>query len=65
MIKYYEFESMVLASYRRELTNFEEAENKLFGYLKCMTDMEVIERDRASEEFQMAVKKLLDISKRR
>lgn len=65
MVKYYKFESMVLASYRRELASFEEAENKLFGYLKCMTDMEVIEPDRASEEFQMAVKKLLDISKRR
>ena len=36
MVKYAEFETIVLAS-------FEEAENKLFGYLKCMTDMEVIE----------------------
>lgn len=65
MVKYYKFESMVLVTYRRGLVSFEEAENKLFGYLKCMADMEVIEQDRASEEFQMAVKKLLDISERR
>lgn len=65
MIKYCEFESMVLATYRRGLVSFEEAENKLFGYLKCMTDMEIIEQDRASEDFQIAVKKLLDISERR
>lgn len=65
MVKYLEFESMVLATYRRGLVSFDEAENKLFGYLKCMTDMEVIEQDRASEEFQMTVKKLLDISERR
>lgn len=65
MAKYCEFEIMVLATYRRGLVSFEEAESKLFGYLKCMADMEVIEWDRASEEFQISVKKLLDISERK
>lgn len=65
MIKYCEFEIMVLATYRRGLVSFEEAESKLFGYLKCMADMEVIEWDRAREELQISVKKLLDILERR
>lgn len=65
MAKYCEFEIMVLATYRRGLISFEEAESKLFGYLRCMVDMEVIEWDRAREEFQISVKKLLDISERR
>lgn len=65
MVKYAEFETIVLATYRRGLVSFEEAENKLYGYLKCMTDTGAIEEYRASEEFQMAVKKLLYISERR
>ena len=65
MIKYCEFEIMVLATYSRGLVSFEEAESKLFGYLKCMADMEVIEWDRAREELQISVKKLLDILERR
>lgn len=65
MVKYAEFETIVLATYRRGLVSFEEAENKLYGYLKCMTDIGAIKEYRASEEFQMAVKKLLDISERR
>lgn len=65
MVKYAEFETIVLATYRRGLVSFEEAENKLYGYLKCMTDTGAIREHRASEEFQKAVKKLLDISERR
>lgn len=65
MAKYCEFEIIVLATYRRGLVSFEEAESKLFGYLKCMADMEVIEWDRVSEEFKISVKKLLDISERK
>jgi hypothetical protein len=65
MIKYVEFETIVLATYRRGLASFEEAENKLYGYLKCMTDIGVLEVHRASEEFQISVKKLLDISNRK
>lgn len=65
MAKYCEFEIKVLSTYRRGLISFEEAESKLFGYLKCMADMEVIEWDRAREEFKISVKKLLDISRRR
>lgn len=61
MVKYAEFENSVLATYRRGLASFEEAENKLYGYLKCMTDIGAIEEYRASEEFQMAIKKLLYI----
>ena len=56
MVKYAEFETIVLATYRRGLVSFEEAENKLYGYLKCMTDIGTIKEHRASEEFQMAVK---------
>lgn len=65
MVKYVEFENSVLATYRRGFISFDEAENELFGYLKCMVDMKVIEQDRASEEFQISVKKLLYISERR
>lgn len=65
MKNYLVFEKEVLATYRRELVSFGEAENKLFGYLKCMIDMEVIEQDRAIEEFRMSVKKLLCISERK
>ena len=61
MRKYLEFEKAVLATYRRRLISFDEAENKLFGYLKCMVDMKVIEQDRASEEFQLALKKLFEL----
>lgn len=52
MVKYAEFETIVLATYRRGLVSFEEAENKLYGYLKCMTDIGTIEEHRAREEFQ-------------
>ena len=61
MKRYLEFEKSVLATYKRGLVNFDEAENKLFGYLKCMVDMEVLEQDRASEEFQISVKKLIEL----
>lgn len=61
MRKYLEFEKSVLATYRRCLISFDEAENKLFGYLKCMVDMKVIEQDRASEEFQISVKKIFEM----
>ena len=61
MRKYLEFEKSVLATYRRGFISFDEAENKLFGYLKCMVDMKVIEQDRASEEFQISVKKLFEM----
>lgn len=65
MVKYAEFETIVLATYRRGLVSFEEAENKFYGYLKCMADIGTIEEHGAREEFQQAVKKLLDISERR
>lgn len=65
MVKYTEFETNVLATYRRGLVSLEEAENKLYGYLKCMTDIGAIKEHIASEEFQKTVKKLLDISERR
>lgn len=65
MVKYAEFETIVLATYRRGLASFEKAENKLYGYLKCMTDIGVLEVHRASDEFQISVKKLLNISERR
>lgn len=65
MKNYLVFEKEVLATYRRGLVSFEEAENKLFGYLKCMIDMEVIEQDRAIEELRMTVKKLLYVTERK
>lgn len=65
MVKYAEFETIVLATYRRGLVSFEEAENKLYGYLKCMTDMDVINEYRASEEFGTAVQKLIGIRRQR
>lgn len=65
MVKYLEFEQSVIATYRRGLVSFDEAENKLYGYLKCMTDIGMLEVHRASEEFQISVKKPSDISNRK
>ena len=61
MKRYLEFEKSVLDTYKRGIVSFDEAENKLFGYLKCMVDMEVLEQGRASEEFQISVKKLFEL----
>ena len=58
--KYLEFEKAVINTYRRDLIDFDEAINKLFGYIKCMVDMELIESDSAEEEMNIATKKLLD-----
>ncbi len=63
MKNYMKFEKSVINTYRRGLINFDEASNKLFGYIKCMVDMEIIESDRAEEEMNIATKKLLDSEK--
>ena len=60
MKKYLEFEKAVINIYRRDLIDFDEAINKLFGYIKCMVDMGLMESDRAEEEMNIATKKLLD-----
>lgn len=60
MKNYMEFEKSVVNTYKRGLIDFDEAINKLFGYIKCMVDMEIIESDRATEEMNIATKKLLD-----
>lgn len=65
MVKYYKFESMVLATYRRGLIEFQDALGQLVGYLRCMVDFGVIEQDRATEELQMVAKRLFDITERR
>lgn len=63
MKEYAKFEKSVLNTYKRGLINFDEAINKLFGYIKCMVDMEIIEFDRATEEMNIATKKLLGSKK--
>lgn len=63
MKNYMEFEKSVINTYKRGLIDFNEAINKLFGYIKCMVDMEIIEFDRATEEMNIATKKLLDSEK--
>lgn len=63
MKNYMKFENAVVNTYRRGLISFDEAISKLFGYIKCMADMEIIESDRAKEEMNIAVKKLLDSEK--
>lgn len=63
MKNYMKFEKSVINTYRRGLISFDEASNKLFGYIKCMVDMEIIESDRAEEEMNIATKKLLDSEK--
>lgn len=63
MKEYAKFEKSVLNTYKRGLINFDESINKLFGYIKCMVDMEIIEFDRATEEMNIATKKLLDSEK--
>lgn len=60
MTKYMKFEKAIINTYRRGLIDFDEAFNKLFGYLKCMVDMGLIESDRATEEMSLTTKKLLD-----
>lgn len=60
MTNYMKFEKEVINAYRRDLIDFNEAINKLFGYIKCMADMGLIERDRATEEMNLTTKKLLD-----
>lgn len=62
MIKYLKFEACVLETYRRGLVNFDEAENKLYGYLKRMEDEGLLDFGRVTEEFKISIKKLLDIS---
>lgn len=57
---YMRFEKSVVNTYRRGLIDFDEAINKLFGYIQCMVDMEIIESDRATEEMNIATKKMLD-----
>lgn len=63
MKNYMKFEKSVVDTYKRGLIDFDEAINKLFGYIKCMVDMEIIEFDRATEEMNIATKKLLDSKK--
>lgn len=63
MKNYMRFEESVVNTYRRGLIDFDEAINKLFGYIKCMVNMEIIESDRATEEMNLATKKLLDSEK--
>ena len=58
-IMYSEFHVGVRNYIEKEI-DFDEAINKLFGYIKCMVDMELIESDRAEEEMNIATKKLLD-----
>ena len=43
-------EQKTINNLNRGLINYTEAQNYLFGYIQCMVDMQVIEKDRASEE---------------
>lgn len=60
MRKYVEFEKMTIAKYRRGLINFEQAESYLYGYLKCLIDMQELDKERLDEEFTISVNKLLN-----
>lgn len=53
-------EQKTINNLKRGLINYTEAQNYLFGYIKCMVDMQVIEKDRASEEKNRIVKRLLE-----
>ena len=64
MVKYYMFESEVLSEYKRGLIEFQDALGQLVGYLRCLSDVGKIEKDRATEELQMVTKKLFDITER-
>ena len=59
MRKYVKFEKMTIAKYNRGLINFEQAESYLYGYLKCLVDMQELDRERLGEEFTISVNKLL------
>ena len=59
MRKYVDFEKMTIAKYNRGLINFEQAESYLYGYLKCLVDMQELDRERLGEEFTISVNKLL------
>ena len=60
MRKYVEFEKMTIAKYNRGLINFEQAESYLYGYLKCLIDMQELDKERLDEEFTISVNKLLN-----
>lgn len=53
-------EQKTINNLKRGLINYTEAQNYLFGYIQCMVDMQVIEKDRASEEKNRIVKRLLE-----
>ena len=65
MVKYYKFESEILSEYIRGLIEFQDVLGQLAGYLRCMSDLGVIEQDRATEEMQMVTKRLLNATERR
>lgn len=53
------FENLTLSNYKRGLIDFNTALANVSGYIICMTDMEVIEKDRATEEYTLFVKMLM------
>lgn len=53
------FENLTLSNYKRGLIDFNTALTNVSGYIICMVDMEVIEKDRATEEYTLFVKKLM------
>lgn len=52
-------EQKTINNLKRGLINYTEAQNYLFGYIQCMVDMQVIEKDRASEEKKQNSKKII------
>lgn len=53
-------EERTINSLKRELTNFEEAQSYLFGYIQCMVDMGYITEDRGTEEIDRTTRRLLE-----
>lgn len=62
MKKYTEYESEVMKQVKRGLLTQYEAINRIGGYLRAMVDMKVIQSDRASDEYTITVKKILEIN---
>ena len=61
MKKYVEFEKNIINQVKRGLITQSEAFDIISGYLSAMVDFEILPSDRASDEYIITCKKILEI----
>lgn len=61
MRKYVEFENNIISQVKRGLITQNEAINRIGGYLSAVVDFEILPSDRASDEYTITCKKILEI----